>query len=473
VNAIYNRLRGVSNAAGRSDDSGFSIIEVMAAMVVFAVISVGIAACLTAGLLLTNTSRSREVAINLASQDIDHMRMLALGTPAGVFSVTSLPSPVTYTVGGATFTLKRSVNWVTTTGGSGSCGTGSGTLAYKSVVDKVTWKQNHNTMSTSMTTLVAPISNINSDTAGTIIVSIIGASGAAVSGVAISITPNSGGGGATLAQQPSATDSDGCSFGLNAQPGTYTVKATETNGIDYQQHAPASNTSVVVTAGQNTMVNFTYDLAGTFAFTYPSGATLPTNMPLTFINDVGGASIFATPSSPTSVSAFPYTDGYQIVAGTYVYAVGGGPSTCIDSNPQTWPTDPNSGAAPPDVSLTTMQANPGAASVPATLAVPMGVVKVSGISSTTYVTAVSTPGPSGTPDPGCLSVQTLTFPKSTSSSQTIALPYGTWTIYSGTSSGAKTTNVIKTNASNVSVVTTGSVDGTTTYTVMMDPRVTS
>jgi prepilin-type N-terminal cleavage/methylation domain-containing protein len=469
VNAIYNRLRGLSRAV-RSDDSGFSIIEVIAAMVVFAILSVGIAGSLTAGLLMTNTSRSREVAINLASQDIDKMRMLALGTPAGVFGVTSMAA-TNYPVGGANYSLKRTVAWVTSSGASGACGTGSGTLAYKSVVDKVTWKQNHSTFSASMTTLVAPISNINSDTAGTIIVAIIGASGAAESGVAISITPNTGGGGAALAQQPSATDSDGCSFGLNAQPGTYTVKATETNGIDFQQHAPAANTNVVVTAGQNTMVNFTYDQAGTFAFTYPSGATLATNMPLTFINDVGGASQFA--ASPTSVSAFPYTDGYQIVAGTYVYAVGGGPSTCIDTNPQTWPTDSVSGATAPDVSASTMQANPGGASVPGSLAVPMGVVKVSGINSSSYVTAVSTPGPSGTADPGCLSVQTLTFPKSTGSSQTIALPYGTWTIYSGSSSGTKTTNVIKANASNVSVVSTGSIDGTTTYTVMLDPRVAS
>jgi prepilin-type N-terminal cleavage/methylation domain-containing protein len=457
------------SANNSADESGFSIIEVMVAMMVFAILAVGIAGSLTSGLVLTNSSRAREVAINLASQDVDQMRMRALGTPAGVFDVTSTASPVTFTVGGASYSLTRTVNWVTTTGGSGACGTGSGTLAYKSVVDTVSWRQHSNVMSTSMTTLVAPISNINTDTAGTIIVAVIGASGAAESGLTISITPNSGGGGATLAQQPSDTDSDGCSFGLNAQPGTYTVKATETGGIDYQQHAPASNTNVVVTAGQNTMVNFTYDQAGKFALGYPSGAVQPTNMPLTFINAVGGASQFA--SSPTSVLAFPYTDGYQIVAGTYVYAAGGGSSTCIDTNPQTWPTDGDTGAAAPDVSLTTMQAQPGAVSVPSTLSVPMGVLRIGGLSTSKYVTAVSTGGPDGTPDPGCSAVQTLTFARSTGSSQTIALPFGTWTIYSGGSPGAKSTNVIQANASDVTVVTAGSVDGSSTHTVMLDPRV--
>ncbi|HEX4392388.1 MAG TPA: prepilin-type N-terminal cleavage/methylation domain-containing protein [Mycobacterium sp.] len=472
MNALLNRLRGSASRQARSDDAGFSIVEVMVALMVFAVLAVCIAGSLTSGLVLTNASRGREVAINLASQDVDNMRITALGTPAGVFSVTSTPSPIVYTVGGAKFSLSRTVDWVTTTGGSGACGTGSGTLAYKSVVDKVSWKENSNTFSTTMTTLVAPISNINSDTAGTIIVAIIGASGAAESGVSISITPNSGGGGATLAQQPSKTDSDGCSFGLNAQPGTYTVTATETGGIDFQQHAPASNANVVVTAGQNTMVNFTYDQADTFKFTYPSGATLPTNMPLTFINDVAGASQFA--ASPTTVSAFPYPDGYQVVAGTYVYAAGGGSSTCIDTNPQTWPTDATSGAVPPDVSASTMGVTaPGAASNPATLAVGMGVVKVSGITTSTFVTAVSTPGPAGTPDPGCLSVQTLTFPKSTGTSQTIALPFGTWSIFTGTTSGAKTTNYIKTKPTNVTVSTTGTIDSTTTFTVMVDPRVAS
>jgi hypothetical protein len=421
------------------------------------------------GLVLTNTSRSRELAINLASQDVDHERVTALSSPSGIFSVTSTPSPQIFTIGGTQYSLKRTVDWVTTTGSSGACGTGSGTLAYKSVIDTVSWQQNGgSTLSASMTTLVAPISNINSDTAGTIIVAITGsAAGAPESGVTVSITPNTGGGGAALAQQPAATDSDGCSFGLNVQPGTYTVKATEANGIDFQQNAPAVDSTVTVAAGQNSMVNFTYDQAGKFTFSYPSGATLPTNMPLTFINDVGGDVPFA--NSPTSVSAFPFSDGYNVVAGTYVFATGGGPSTCIDTNPTTWPTDATTGAAAP--TLATLTAQPGGTSDISPYAVPMGEVKVGGYTTGNFLTAVSTPGPSGTPDPGCLSGQTLTFPKTTSGSSTLALPFGTWTIYSGSTAGSKTTNLIKAKSTNVTVSGTGSVDGTSTYTVMLDPRV--
>jgi prepilin-type N-terminal cleavage/methylation domain-containing protein len=466
MSKFSGRIRSI--AARRAESDGFTIIEVMVAMMVFALLAVCVASGLTNGLLLTNSSRSREAAINLASQDIDLMRMRALGTPAGIFGVTS--TTLSYTVGGQGFTLKRSVNWVTTTGGSGSCGTGSGTLAYKSVVDTVKWRAlGGSQLSVKMTTLVAPISNINTDTAGTIIVAIIGASGAGESGVSISITPNTGTTAATLEQQPAATDSDGCSFGLNANPGTYTVTATLAGGIDFQQHQPATNTNVVVTAGQNTMVNFTYDLAGTFGISYPGGASVATNMPLTFTNPVGGAPQF--PGAPTSVAAFPYPDGYRVIAGTYVFASGGGPSTCIDTDPATWPTDATTGAAPnPDQP---MVAQPGQASVPSGLQVPMGVVTVGGFTSGSFVTAVSAPGPAGTPDPGCLAVQTLTFPKSTSTSQTIALPFGTWSLYSGSTSGAKTVNLVATHASSITLVTTGTIDSTTTNTVMLDPRVAS
>lgn len=469
MNALLNRLRGFPYLSTRDDEAGFSIVEVMVAMMVFAILAVCIAGSLTNGLVLTTSSKNREVAINLASQDIDSMRMNALGSPNGVFQVTSTSTPIVYTVGGNQFSLTRQVDWVTTTGGSGACGTGSGTLAYKSVVDTVSWLQNSTTtMSTSMTTLVAPISNINTDTDGTIIVAIIGASGAPETGVNITITPNSGGGGAALSTAPSPTDSDGCSFGLNVQPGTYTVTATESGGIDYLQNAPAKNASVVVTAGQNTMVNFTYDQAGKFPLTYPVGAVLPTNMPITFTNATGGQPQWT--NSPTSINAFPYPDGYQVIAGSYVFSASGGPGSCLDSNPQNWPTNSSTGAQAPVPVIMTAAPGATATSSSGSNLVNMGQINVTGYTTGQYLTAVTTVGPSGSKDPGCGSVQTLTFPKTTAATTLLALPFGTWKIYSGSSSGALTTDLIKTKTTNVVGVTTATISSTT-YTVMLDPRV--
>jgi prepilin-type N-terminal cleavage/methylation domain-containing protein len=451
-----------------SDDSGFTIIEVIVAMMVFAIVAVCVASALTNGIILTNNSRDREAAVNLASQDIDGLRMKALGTSNGVFQVTSTVNPIPTPVGGVTYYLDRNVDWVTTTGGVGSCGTGTGTLAYKSVTDTVSWAgvgRASNHQSIQMTTLIAPISNINSDTAGTIIVAVIGASGAAEPGVTINVTPNTGGGGTALTAQPAKTDSDGCSFALNVAPGTYTVTATLTGGIDFQQHAPASNASVVVAAGQNTLVNFTYDLAGTFPLSYPGGASVATNMPVTFTNPVGGTPQFK--NAPTSVSAFPFGDGYRMIAGTYIFAAGGGSSTCVDTDPASWPTSTVDGAIPvPDPAV---PVSPG--KVAPSTGVPMGLATVSGFPNNSWLTAVSATPPTGSDDPGCPATQTLTFPQSSSSSQTIALPYGTWSIYYGSSKGAKTTNIVSTHPTWITLGTRGSVDSTTTKTFTLDPRV--
>ena len=65
----------------------------------------------------------------------------------------------------------------------------------------------------------------------------------------------------------------------------------------------------------------------------------------------------------------------------------------------------------------------------------------------------------------------------TGTSQVIALPFGTWTLYSGSSSGATTTNLVASNASNVVLNTRGTVNqqsllGLVSWsnTVTLDPR---
>jgi prepilin-type N-terminal cleavage/methylation domain-containing protein len=466
MSRLFTSFRNVRSRLA-PDDSGFTIIEVIVAMMVFAVIATCVASGLTNGIILTNNSRDREAAVNLASTDIDSLRMKALGTSNGVFGVTSTSTPVATPVGGVTYYLDRNVDWVTTTGGVGSCGTGAGTLAYKSVTDTVSWAGVGNAskhQSIQMTTLIAPISNINSDTAGTIIVAIIGATGAAESGVTINVTPVTGGGGAALSAQPAVTDSDGCSFALNVAPGTYKVTATLPGGVDFHQYVPASG-NYSVTAGQNTMVNFTYDLAATFPLSYPAGANVATNMPVTFSNPVGGFPQFV--NAPTSVSAFPFTDGYHVIAGTYVFATAGGAGTCMDTDPASWPTSTVDGAIPQPEAIA--QAPPGAADTPTS--VPMGIATISGFGSGSWLTAVSTAPPTLSDDPGCAAGQTLTFPKSTGSSQTIALPFGTWTIYSGSSKGVQTTNIVAAHPSWITLGTRGSMDSTTTETITLDPRV--
>jgi hypothetical protein len=69
-------------------------------------------------------------------------------------------------------------------------------------------------------------------------------------------------------------------------------------------------------------------------------------------------------------------------------------------------------------------------------------------------------------DPGCAKGMTLSFPKPTSDSMTIALPWGTWKLFTGGTAGAATTPLALT-ATNTAMVSNGAVTGGV---VLVDPR---
>ena len=55
-------------------DEGSSLVEVIVAMFIFALISVGVVHTMTSVLSVSRDSRSRQVALNLAAQAIDRSR---------------------------------------------------------------------------------------------------------------------------------------------------------------------------------------------------------------------------------------------------------------------------------------------------------------------------------------------------------------------------------------------------------------
>ena len=442
---ICERLRSV-----REREDGFTVIEVLIAMMVFAVMSVGLAAGITNSLTLTRDSRAREVASTLAMNDIEQLRTLD-----NVLQIKSLTTPVTQQVGNLTFTLKRTVKLATSDGTANPCGTGSGSVSFKNIQETVTWATSSTTskqQSLTMTTAVAPSSNINSDTTGSIFIGVQNAAGGAVVGITPTIT------GPSTVTVP-ATDSEGCTYALGVAPGTYTISLNKTGWVDSTQANP-SQQQVTISAGGSGHAAFSYDTAVTANFAYAKNWTggtpsLPTNMTTTLVNQVSGATPLL--NTPSSAPVFPFTGGYRAVAGSFATNSSGGSATCLAPDPAQW-TTPNStgaiGVATPYVDPTT-----------ATIAVPMGAVTVNALSSGTYLTAVSS-ATLGSGDPGCANGMTLTFPKATGSTQTIALPFGTWTLYRGTTSGAKTLVIIATDPLTVHLQTQGTAAGTVT----LDPR---
>jgi prepilin-type N-terminal cleavage/methylation domain-containing protein len=117
----------------RSADSGVSLIEVLVALLVFAIIASGIVAGMTTITRMTVDNRARVTAANLASQDIDLVR--AISDPFGIAGATS-----DIAVDGRTYHVKRSVSWVSKTGADVSCNS-STNLLYLRVNVRVTWPE--------------------------------------------------------------------------------------------------------------------------------------------------------------------------------------------------------------------------------------------------------------------------------------------------------------------------------------------
>ena len=430
------------HSTSESRDQGFTLIEVLVAMMVFGILSVLVAYLLTTAMTLTRSNRSSEVAANLAAQAIDKAR-----SATDVFTVVS---GVTYTtVDGTTYTVTRSAGWLTNSGSASDCGT-SGLLQNKTLNVAVTWTgMRAGAPAVQASTLLAPAGPINDPTTGTIIVHTRGASGQGVAGVPISVVPDSTvspNTATTVSPAPPATDIDGCSYVLKVVPGTYlvTIGSTGDGRISSDQKSPLK-LSVPVTAGQSSVLDKQYDTAATPKLTLAPGAPantmFPTNLPVTYAPQGDPYTVQVTKTTVAGVTTastplFPFTSGYQAFAGTFV-AVGttGGTPVCLSSNPSKW-VIPNASGNVGKLQDPPISVDPGSVGT-----IPMPVVTVT--TSSKWLVAVNavstTPG-----DPGCTaSGLRLNFAQSSGNAATIALPYGSWKLYAlSNQSDALTTSAL-------------------------------
>jgi len=440
------------------NDAGVSLIEVLVAMLIFAIIAVGVGYGLITSLYLGNDARSRESAVNLAAQEIDLAR-----SAGNVFAV--LENTSTVVQNGTTFTLHRSTNWETTTGADGNCGSGGGQLRYRRVNVTVTWdSMRATTPVVRADSALGPGRRINDPALGTILVSVLTASGSGAAGVAVSavpgVVPN---GAATLTEAPAATDAEGCSYLLKVQPGTYDVTVSRPNFVDRDQ-ATSSTQTVGVAAGGAASIAFAYDLAGTvtarYGTNFTSGSTLlPTNLSTTFRSTYQSYTpVNASNANEQIFRLHPFAAGYAAFAGSFVAAI---PSTpgCASVDPAAWTTPAVDGAI--GTAVAAVATLPGGS---ATVDVPLGVLTVTGLAGQ-FLRAESTTAPAGSGDPGCEVATTFNFGQLAADVTTqLGLPFGSWTFFSGAASGSETTPV---PAANLAVLTRGVAAGGV---VTLDPR---
>ena len=443
ISRIAERLR-----SARESEDGFTIIEVMVAMTIFALIAAGIAAGIAASLVLSKDTRAREVASTIAMEDIDDLR----DTPS-IFNVKSGTDQKK--VGDQVFDLTRKVSWTRSSGAATACGTGDGSLSYKAVTVTVRWKTSaaaSGTQQVEMSSAIAPLTNINSDTTGSILVGVTNANGIGVSGVVPTVS-----GGPAGVTFP-ATDAEGCTYVAGVAPGTYKVSVARTGYIDSTQQPSPSSQSVTVSVGSSGAAAFTFDKVTTYSFKYvtspASSAILPTNLPLSITNGTSGTTVLDP--APTSAALFPFPSGYQAVAGLYSADVSSdAAATCLGPEPGAWTTANKAGKKG-----TATEFKDATGPIP----ISMGAITLAKPDKALFITAKTTTAVNG--DPGCAKGMTLSFPKPTSDSMTIALPWGTWKLFTGGTAGAATTPLALT-ATNTAMVSNGAVtDGV----VLVDPR---
>jgi len=432
-----HRVRGTSGQQQRDD--GVSIIEVLAATLIFLVLSVGVAQATVTAIRLSSDQRARVTALSLAATEIDKVRAYT-----DVFAIDSESRNVT--IDGSRYTVERITEWVSSTGLDIPCGAGgTGNMQYKRINVRVTWDTRlPNTKLVSSDTVLAPDGRINDPTRGTIMVSVKGAAGTGSVGVAVTITPTSG--GASLDAQPAGTNAQGCTYALKVVPGTYSVTLSKSGYIGSTQSTSPSQ-SVTVTAGSTVSAPFDFDNAATLGLIYGSSSgsnRYATNNETTFVNTYG---TFYQTGTASTVKLYPF-GGYTAIAGHYIAPDADGTGGCRAVDPSEWTAATAGGTGlAAGVAADPLPANPSGT---ASGTVRMGIVQVKSVPLTSYVTAVSVSSPVVSGQPSCTVGMTYTFAReatsgSGNSNRNLVLPFGTWRLYYGNSSGSTTTAIAAAN----------------------------
>lgn len=439
------------------DDRGLGLPEMLVAMVIFALVSTGVLYGLLAMLQLSRESRATQVASNLAAEEIDLVRDVD-----DVFSL--VDATRTVELNGDTYEVRRIARWVSDPATDLECGSGGQPLRYKRVAVEVRWQgMRDDDNPVSSFTLLNPDERINDPALGTILVNVVNGAGTGLSGVVPSAAPaNPANGAQPLAGSARPTDAQGCSYLLKVRPGNYNVSLNLSNHVSADQE-PIVTKFVQVAAGAAASASFLYDRSARFDVRYlasvPTGGpaiTWPPNFSTTFISTYGTHQASTVPNSGSRVRSFnlfPFASGYEVFAGSYV-APSDSDAGCVAPDPAAWEPRVEGDQTFVGVRPGPVAAVPGGS---ASIDVPMGLVDVR-VGNAGTVRVVSVDG-----TPRCAVPTTYTYNRPAGSrpdNMRLALPFGNWQIFTGTSSTPIPDG-------NITLLTLGSVAGGI---LTLDPR---
>jgi type II secretory pathway pseudopilin PulG len=418
----------------RREADGFSVLEVVVALGIFAIMSTAVMAGILGTLHVTRDDKNRVRAAGLAAREIDIVRAAftsrAIGAKRVQAGQVTNPNPLPGgTVGqpevvdGVAYTIVRTSEWTQQGATAGPCdisAPGYAPLAYLRVTVTVSWPGMGGVQPIVSNTLLTPPLGTFTQGTGHLRATVSDGSGARVPGLQVVIT----GPGGTTSQ---LTSDGGCAFFPGLPVGTYTITVSATGGIDHDTWAPTATRTTVVVANGIAQANIAYaaattltaGLQGTVA-AHPPAKAIPLNL---YNTDLAPSSTKGVPGvgDTRTLPVWPYPDGLDAWGGT-----------CNDADPLA------TGGDRQDPAVLT----PGGAAAaviplaPVVVSVRNNLGQVAGVGTIVYAvhakdqTTGCSLGVSDPVDGGTNAGQVLEFPVVTNSSGEVhaSLPYGTWRI---------------------------------------------
>ena len=372
-------------------------------------------------LSVTRDSRNREIAANLAAQEIDLAR-----DAANIFSL--LDGSRNIVLNGETFTVTRTTGWVSNPNSAEPCGQGGGILKYKRIEIKVDWE--HKRAGSDVVhanTVISPSTRINNPQLGTILVSVEDGDG---NGSAVSPSARFPVGESERRAVAHRVPRAHRRPGLHVHPAggpRQLHRHRQQDQLHQGRPDDLGHQDGTVAANNSSSASFAYDLRAQYQLAYYSSpapfAKIPRDLDTTFVNNYGVTYTAARSASFTrTIDRFPWTSGYSMLAGKYIEATKR-THGCLSTNPVSGPTA--SAAVTPssvprrfpsgDRGRDRLSRRADGARADDRRQQPLPQV---------------TTAPAGVGDPGCAIGMTYRTNKTASDTIWLALPYGTWKLES-------------------------------------------